>query len=599
MNLIQTIFFISSLIILSTSKVEDDLINLSDYSYPKNSATSRKFYIPILSTNDLHGGIFPTKFSDSNKNRYSNGGANYIYSYKKIMENQWKDQLIWLDGGDQFQGTIECMLSNGIIMRDFYNKAGLEGITVGNHDFDYGIDTLKEYIKTMNFPLIVANVKENGKYIYETWENVKAYNIYERSFNASADNIIKVKIGVIGLATTTTPSQTSTDLTSLEFTDYITEIKKWNNYLRETEKVNAVILLTHFGPYCDKDGADKYVLMMRKNTTIQRQCKDSEEIMALLQSLKEQNVQIEGVVAAHVHDIVHHWISGYPVVESSGSDYFNILYLAFKYDKSGNITYNEDEVQIEGPVPVCEKLWPDTKNCEYKYRDSSEMKNFKFHGEEVVLDKDMEKVLKYWEDIIIEKVDNTLAETDDEMALDGTKETILTNFINDAGRIITNSDLCFFNLGGIRSTWHKGPINEIDLFKMFPFNNTWIRFEMTGEEVFRMIQTYYYYNIAPSSGMIQTFNYKNGINVLKNILLYDGFEEKPLELQKTYKVCTNDFLANGGGRMSYVREWYKELRNKKDFGIIRDLIKSFLLKMKTNIRTDKFVDENYPRINIE
>ena len=72
-----------------------------------------------------------------------------------------------------------------------------------------------------------------------------------------------------------------------------------------------------------------------------------------------------------------------------------------------------------------------------------------------------------------------------------------------------------------------------------------------------------------------------------------------MDLKKTYKVCTNDFLADGGGRMGTVRKWYKELRNRKDFGIIRDLVKDFLKKMKGKIREDKFVDNNHPKIIIE
>jgi len=51
--------------------------------------------------------------------------------------------------------------------------------------------------------------------------------------------------------------------------------------------------------------------------------------------------------------------------------------------------------------------------------------------------------------------------------------------------------------------------------------------------------------------------------------------------------------------MKNVRTWYKELRNKKDFGIIRDLIKGFLQKMKGHIREDKFIDKNYPKYIIE
>ena len=42
---------------------------------------------------------------------------------------------------------------------------------------------------------------------------------------------------------------------------------------------------------------------------------------------------------------------------------------------------------------MCDKLWPNSKNCEYKYEDSSFMKNFKFHGKEITLDKQMTQTL--------------------------------------------------------------------------------------------------------------------------------------------------------------------------------------------------------------
>ena len=410
-----------------------------------------------------------------------------------------------------------------------------------------------------------------------------------------------IRIGVIGLTTKSIQYNTGTDISSLIITDYVEETKKWEAKLRNENKVHAVIVVAHFGPYCPNDGKDKYILTMRNSETTQNLCETDDDISKYLKELKDNNININGVVAGHRHDVAHHWISGYPVVESSGSDYFNILYLAFTYNKSKK-EYNFDikKTQIEGPVPICEKIWPNSKNCEYKYEDSSLMKKFKFHEKEVNLESEMVQTLQYWEKIINEKINNDLAETEDVMSnYFGKEETLLTNFINDLGRIITNSDICFFNSGGIRSNWYKGPINEIDVFKMFPFNNTWVNFEMTGEEVFHLIQDLNQYYIFPTSGLIQTFSLIKSNYYVKSLLVYDGFNERPLDLKKTYKICTNDFLADGGGRMGTVRKWYKELRNRKDFGIIRDLITAFLKKMKGKIREDKFVDNNHPKIIIE
>ena len=402
LNFLERLFLLSFLLISISSMEEDDLIDLTDYKYPKANESSY-IYIPILATNDLHGGIFPSQFSDSNKKRFLNGGANYLYSYKKILKEEWGDRLIWIDGGDQFQGTMECMLSNCLIMKDFYNKAGLDGIALGNHDFDYSIEYLMDYVKKMNFPLIVANVKEkeSGKYIYETWENVKAYKIFNYTVETEGKEG-EIKIGVIGLATTGTYTSTSTNVSRYDITNYVDETIKWNNFLRNEEKVDAVIVLPHFGPKCDNDGAAKYVLKMRSSSDPQNPCSTSEEIMTYLKNLKNKNVTIDGIVAAHVHDIVHHWIEGIPIVESSGADYFNILYLPFSYNtKEKKYKINNNKIQIEGPVPICEKLWNDTKNCEYKFEDSTQMKNFKFHGKKVELDQEMKDTLQYWEDIII------------------------------------------------------------------------------------------------------------------------------------------------------------------------------------------------------
>ena len=586
--------YISYILLLNLlNSFNSDIINLTDYKYPTISMSDKYIRIAILGTNDFHGGIFPNKYSDILYNKYSNGGGNYLYSYAKILKEEWGKQLLWLDGGDQFSGTMECMLSNCYIMKDYYNKVGLDGMAIGNHDFDYGQEFLKDFINQQNFPTLNANIYDwkEKKYLYELWKNVEPYHIYEIDINP------KIKIGVIGLATKQTPTTTSCDVSNLNFEDYYDTTKKWTEYLRNEEKVDSVILLTHFGPKCSKEIDEKMKIGMWDSTSLQRECDSTQEIMDFLKKLKDNNIQIDGVVGAHVHDIVHHWISDIPVIESSGSDYFNILYLPFK-NSTTSVSLLTNKINIEGPVPVCEKLWPNSKNCIYKYEDSSLMQDFIFHNKNITLDEELTKDLKFWNDIIDNKINNNLFYTNIEMSLDDTKETVLTNFVNDIGKIITESDICFFNLGGIRSTWYQGPVNEIDLFRMFPFNNTFVRFEMTGREVYHMFQNLAYYTLYPQSGTLQTYTYINSIYKMKGLTILDGDEEKFLDPNKVYKICTNDFLADGGSGMSYVRKWYKELRNKKDFGIIRELFYDYVQKMG-NVTKEKFIDENHLRITID
>ena len=147
----KILFFI---VIIST-KVLSEPIELTDYQYPVQDTSENIIKVAIMGTNDLHGEIFPNVFKSPDGNTISSGGTTNMYSYIKALRNDWGDYFLWLDGGDQFQGTVEVMLSEGEIMKDFFNYANLNGIAIGNHDFDYGVEKLKEHIKTKIFQLYV------------------------------------------------------------------------------------------------------------------------------------------------------------------------------------------------------------------------------------------------------------------------------------------------------------------------------------------------------------------------------------------------------------------------------------------------------------
>jgi len=579
------IFFLIISVIFSSSA------DLTDYKYPTQDTSGNIIRVAIMGTNDLHGEIFPNVFKSIDGSTLSAGGGTNMYSYIKALRKDWGDYFLWFDGGDQFQGTMEVMLSEGGIMRDFYNYAKVNAIAIGNHEFDYGIEKLKAHIKSEKFPTLCANLfdKKQKKYIWEEgmWENVKPYEIYSLGENP------KIRIGVIGLATAETTLFTDTDLSDYSFDNYYDVTKYFTDLLRKIEKVDAVILLTHFGPKCPLEPVEKMELKMRNKKTPQKECEPEEEIMPFLKKIESEELKIDGIIGAHVHDVVHHWINGIPIIESSGAGYFHVMYLPFKINDDKTVTLQNGDIEIEGPIPVCEKIWDDTKMCNFKEdKPASEMSSIKFHNNILEVDAELQNALKGWYDIVRPKIENVLATTTTEITLNGEEETILTNLINDIGRSISGADICFYNLGGLRHSWHKGGITEIDVFKMFPFNNTWIKFEMTGEEVIHMFKDLNSNVIYPATGIIQTYLKKDMKNILRDIELWDGIKRTKIELDKTYKICTNNFLANGGTGMSKVRKWY-DLRNKEECGIIRDSMVDYFRKMKI-IKKEFFIDQKNP-----
>ena len=493
------------------SSQETDSIIMSNYNYPSPSITNDIINVAIMSTSDIHGAVFPNVFQSPNDTKLYSGGAINIYSYVKALRAEWKNYFMWLDGGDQFQGTMEVMLSEGDIMKDYYNYAKLDGIAIGNHEFDYGIKKLKKYIEEEKYPTLCANLydKKEGKYIWEEgmWKNVEPYHIY----TLGEEGQIQIKIGVIGLTTAETVLYTSTDLSDYIFDDYYDVTKKWTDFLRNEKNVDAVILLVHFGPNCPLEPEEKMELRMRNKTSNQKECRDKEEIMSFLKRIASEELKIDAVLGAHIHDVAHHWIHGIPVIETtSGANFFHVLYLPFKISENGKLILLNNEIQIEGPVPVCEKIWPDTKRCEYKSNEpTTNMKKISYHNSILEKDQNLYSALEGWYNIIKPKMENITAITEVDITLNGQEESILTNLVNDIGRIITGADICFYNMGSLTHSWQVGGITEVDIFKMFSFNNTWNVFDMTGEEVIRMFRELNINDIYPATGVVQTYLKKN------------------------------------------------------------------------------------------
>jgi len=566
-----------------TANCQDKIIDLNDYQYPlPEQEGSDNYTIAIVGTNDIHGAAFPKQLINPfTKEKFLYGGLEYMSSYIKVIREDFKDRLLWLDGGDQFQGTIENFLSQGEIITDFYNAANLNASVIGNHEFDFGREFLNKRMNSSKFDYLVANIYNNQTNLPFDFPHSKVTNLY---------TIGRIKVGVIGLTTIETIFTTSGDLSNLKFIDYNEIVISLSKELRN-RGANIVMITSHVGILCPNEMNEKMKLKIRNRSSPQDQCRESDEMNSLLSSLPKGT--IDGVIGGHVHDVVHHWINDVPVIQSiNGGFYFNVLY--FTFDKNNKII----DTKIEGPIPICEKIFENNKKCSLMYEDESgkegQLINFRFHGRKIDSDPEVKSKFDKW----IEPVapyKEIVAYTEIDLIGSSDQEHILGDVVTDCMRIVSKADVSILNEGALRTFWTIGPITYENIFNMFPFQNYLVTVEMTGAELKKTLSILQSAKMAfyPTSGIVQKMSLSP-----KKLVSVEFYNKVEILDGKTYIVALVDFLINGKGGDDFVDvlSWYIP-RNVKKLGLFRDLMRDYLRKLGTI--NSNILDTKNPRITFE
>lgn len=166
LSLLLTLAMVFSLVV--TANAEGDVTA---------TAPAASGEIVILHSNDVHGAI---------------DGYAKMAALKDYFEAEGCYVLLF-DAGDFIQGTTEVSASEGETAIELMNLAGYDLATLGNHEFDYGYENIKNLEKKANFPIVAANVLYNGKNAFGTHKVFTAPN--------------GVKIGVFGLETPETATK--------------------------------------------------------------------------------------------------------------------------------------------------------------------------------------------------------------------------------------------------------------------------------------------------------------------------------------------------------------------------------------------------------
>src|SRR5437899_1338726 len=117
----------------------------------------------VVGINDTHGALLsvppPKWISSSTKSDI--GGAEWFAGYLNAIRADYKQkggEVVVLDAGDEFQGTLISNEFRGKSVTDVYNALGVTASAVGNHEFDFGIPVLKERIAQAKYPILAANI---------------------------------------------------------------------------------------------------------------------------------------------------------------------------------------------------------------------------------------------------------------------------------------------------------------------------------------------------------------------------------------------------------------------------------------------------------
>ena len=201
---------------------------------PLDADAKKHKQLVILHTNDTHSTIFPIKQNIDDKEIAGRGGYLRRVNMLKEQRQQHPDLLLF-DSGDFSQGSGYYTLFKGEVEIGLMNQMGYDAVTIGNHEFDFGLDNLARIFRMANFPIVCSNYDCKGTVLEGL---VKPYITLKRN---------GVKIGVFALSPALKGLVFDGNCQGITYLDPAETAQKYINFLRKQEKCDIVICISHLG----------------------------------------------------------------------------------------------------------------------------------------------------------------------------------------------------------------------------------------------------------------------------------------------------------------------------------------------------------------
>ena len=480
--------------------------------------------IVILHTNDVHCGV-----QDSI-------GYDGLMLYKKQLL-QKHNNVILVDAGDHIQGGTIGQITSGEAIIDIMNELEYDVVTLGNHEFDYGIEQLETIKNSLTCGYISSNYcyKKNKESIYPP------YKIIEKGGK---------KIGFIGVATPETLTK-SYLITLLDdkgelIYDFLTENHNQELYERvqkhidelQEKKVDYIIILAHMGK-----GGDS----LEEDTSIE-----------LLKNLKNVNALIDG----HTHLIYSEKTpdknNNNVILVQTGTKLTNIGVLTIH--ENGTLSHeNIDEVPYD--PTLAEQTLNVTRSSKIRYVDK-DMSEFLNDIYDSFSDKLNEVIGK--SDFLINVYKNATESTDSHTQLSRIGENALCNLVADSMRELGEGDITILNAGTVRADINKGNITYQNVLNVLPYSDDIIVKEITGQTILEALE-FGVRNFPEQNArfpQVSHITYKLDTSINSSVVVdenkvfkklggenrvYDiKINGEKLDLKKKYTISSRYFILNGG-----------------------------------------------------
>ncbi|MDR7073923.1 bifunctional metallophosphatase/5'-nucleotidase [Fictibacillus barbaricus] len=472
--------------------------------------------VQLLGVNDFHGQIDVTRKVAGQ----DVGRADYLAAYLKQRESENENTLIVHAGDMVGASTPSSALLQDEPTVEIMNEIGFDVGTLGNHEFDEGVDELKRliyggshpktgYFEGADFPYIAANVidKETKKPILPPYV-IKKVN--------------GVKIGFIGVALSDTPDVvTPSGTAGVEFTDETEAINKAAKELKH-KGVKAMVVLAH-------------------NPIDQTGDQVSGELVDIAKGVDDE---VDVMFGGHNHRSANAIVDGKLLVES------------YSYGTA----FSDVDLKIDRR----------TKDIVEKKAEIVTT----FHNG-ITPDANVSALIKKAEDqvapIINEVVGHAPALLSGEGSYNG--ETVLGNIIADSMTEQTGTDFAFMNPGGIRAVIEPGDVTWGELFTVQPFGNDLVTMSLTGAQIKQLLESQWSSEekILQISGLKVVYNMAKPVG--ERTVSMTKTDGTPIEPGTEYTITVNNFMAGGGDGYTVLLEGKNPTINVTDLDALVNYFK--------------------------